>query len=140
MEKRYIEWDRRYVLIIHMNELFEKSEEIVKEIGEEAYRILVEFTNKWNELVERDKRFGDILEFVISITLDGTVDWRRSFATVMYFPTPAPPITMSEMATSMAGHSISTVRSLFEPFFEPPEPITVYIMRFLEEGKGIVLP
>jgi hypothetical protein len=22
MEKRYIEWDRRYVLMIHMNELF----------------------------------------------------------------------------------------------------------------------
>jgi hypothetical protein len=140
MLKRYVEWDRRYVLIFDRRELFEKEAEIKREIGEDGYRVLVEFVKKWDEYIERDQRFGNILDFTVIIKEDGTVDWKESFATVMYFPTPAPPITVPEMVASMAGHPISTVRSLFEPFFEPPEPIIVYIMRFLKEGKGIVLP
>jgi hypothetical protein len=140
MRKRYVEWDRKYVLKFTRSELIEKSEEIMKEIGEEAYRMLVEFAKKWDEFVEKDERFGNILDFTVIINEDGTVNWRESFATVMYFPTPAPPITIPEMAASMAGYRVDPARSLFEPFFEPPEPVIVYIMRFLREGKGIVLP
>jgi hypothetical protein len=135
--KRFVEWEGVYVIEFTRRELFENVEEIVKEIGE-AYRTLVEFTRKWEEFMEKDKRFGNILDFTI-IVRDG-VDWKRSFATVMYWETPAPPITVPEMAASLADYQVDPARSLFEPFFEPPEPVIVYIQRFLKEGKGIVLP
>jgi hypothetical protein len=140
MEKRFSEWDKVYVLIFKKDELFEKREEIVKEIGEDGYNMLVEFVRRWEKKMEEDERFGNILRFVIEINMDGTVNWDGSIAEVLYFPTVAPPITLPEMGASMAGYPIDPVRSLFEPFFEPPEPVIVYINRFLREGKGIVLP
>jgi len=135
MLKRYVEWDRRYVLIFDRRELFEKEAEIKREIGEDGYRVLVEFVKKWDEYIERDQRFGSILDFTIIIREDGTVDWEESFASVLYFSTLAPPITIAEMVAAQAGYPIDPARSLFEPFFEPPEPATVFISRFLRKGR-----